>query len=169
MRSCVCLKFSCRNVSQTCQNQLHTILTPWLAWALSAGINSSACPIKDLPHQRLAPSKTCPIPVCIILSFTASKSGLWGFSTYFLRQHYALTCSTLVCTHCGRSSMRLHSLSGCVLGGSQPWLWLPHSALSPPPPPPRPPPDFTYFSVIVLWGLVHGPWHWLGITFWYSC
>ena len=129
MRSCVCLLTSSFPAGM-CHRHARISCIPFSLLDLP-----ELCQLVLIP--LLAPSKTCPIPVCIILSFTASKSGLWGFSTYFLRQHYALTCSTLVCTHCGRSSTRLHSLSGCVLGGSQPWLWLPHSALSPPPPPSR--------------------------------
>ena len=38
---------------------LGTFLTPWFAWALSAGILAVLSPLLD-------PSKTCPVPVCFV-------------------------------------------------------------------------------------------------------
>ena len=88
---------------------LGTFPTPWFVWAVSwhnCSIESSAWSIQDFPRPRLHP----------FVSFTASWSGLWGFSTTL---NYALTCFTfcLVCIG-GRFSMNLVVSMG-VLGGSE--------------------------------------------------
>ena len=53
---------------------LGTSLITWFVWALSAGI---------LTILKLGPSNTCPVPVCLPLSITASWSRLWGCSVQF--------------------------------------------------------------------------------------
>ena len=74
---------------------LGTFPTPWSVSWRTCRIDPSAWPIQDLACPGLHP----------FASFTASWSGLWGFSTAL---KYALTCSTFcpVCTG-GRSSISL--------------------------------------------------------------
>ena len=92
-------RFSGRSVSQRRRNRFgylsHSLVClSSIRWR-TCSIESSAWSIQDLPRPSLHP----------FVSFTASCSWLWGFSTTL---KYALTCSTfcLVCTG-GRSSMNL--------------------------------------------------------------
>ena len=77
----------------------------WVPFLLLGLLDLCPAGIPAVLSPLLDHSKTCPVPVCILVSFTASWSGLYGFSTAL---KYSLTCSTLfmVCTR-GRSSMNL--------------------------------------------------------------
>ena len=121
---------------------LGTVSTPWFAWPLSAGILAVLSPL-------LAPSKTCPIPVYIPLSLTASWNGLWGW-----RLHWSMLWPAPL------------SVWFALVGGLawtswtqwvcpwwfRAWLALPHSTLSP---------ALVDLSVPLLWGPVHSQWHWV--------
>ena len=81
--------------------------TPWFAGALSAAILAVLSPLFDS-------SKTCPVPVCIALSSTASRSGLTvgifdGTEVCFDLLYFCLVCNG------GMSSMNLMVSMGVSL------------------------------------------------------